>query len=371
MTRLVGLAAALLVSGCSGEKKKAPRPPPVPVKLATAVRQEAPMRIEAIGRAAAVQTVDVKPRVDGVIEKVAVEDGQHVKRGELLFTLDRRPFLADLAGAEANLKRDRANAANAAKDATRYSTLVKKGYVSREQADQRKAAAKASAATVGADLAALKNARLRLAYTRIRAPLSGRAGAVLVNAGNVVTTNQTTLLTINQLQPIYVDFSVPEKSFPRIRARMKRHILDVDATPRGGGGAVSGTLIFSNNQIDEKTGTVQLRGIFPNRSERLWPGEFVDVAVTLETPLEVMVPEAALQTGQAGLFVWVVKKDNTVEMRQVISSRTVEGQAVIDAGLRAGERVVTDGQLRLSPGTRVRESRKGGGEVAQAEEGGR
>jgi multidrug efflux system membrane fusion protein len=348
------LAAAVHSGGCSGP----PKPPAreaVPVHVATAARREMPIEIAAIGHVEAVASVAVKAQVGGQITRVAFREGQDVGKGDLLLTIDPRPYEAELAQAKANLERDRARAQNAQDDVKRYAGLVAKDYVTQQQFDQAKAEAAAAEATVRADEAVFENARLQLEYSSVRAPIDGRTGSLLVQVGNIVKANDDrTILQINQIHPILVAFAVPETHFSEITRRARAGKLSVRATPPDGGSPAQGELNFVDNAVNASTGTIQLKGVFANRDSRLWPGQFVTVVLNLAIePDAIVVPSQAVQTGQAGPFVFVVKDDLTVESRGVTVARVLPPLAVIAKGLSAGERVVTDGQLRLSPGAKV------------------
>jgi len=282
----------------------------------------------------------------------------------VLFTLDPRPYQAALAQAQAAVARDRAMAANSASDQRRYGDLVQKEYVTREQYDRIAAETASAQATVKADEAAVEAARLQLEYCTIRAPLSGRTGSLLVHQGNLVKANDAQpLVVINQIRPIYVTFSVPQAQLPDIEKYRSAGQLAVEAVPSEGGGAQqNGMLSFIDNQIDRATGTILLKATFPNESRALWPGQFTKVRLTLARQADaVVVPAQAVQTGQQGQYVYVVRPDQTVETRAVQVARTVGSDTVVSAGLTPGETVVTDGQLRLAPGVKVkaREGRSG------------
>jgi len=301
--------------------------------------------------------VALKARVGGQVIRVGFQQGQDVRKGDLLFQIDPRPYQAALAQARAQLERDRAIARNAEDDVKRYTDLVKKDYVTREQYDSTRAAAAAAVATTKSDEAAVENAQLQLSYCTVAAPMSGRTGSVLVNPGNMVKGNDDNpLVVLNQVQPVYVSFSVPESSLAQIRQRLSPgEKLKVLAAASGNpSNTQTGELSFLNNAVDPGTGTILLKATFPNENEALWPGEYVDVVLTLATEAKaIVVPAQAVQTGQAGQYVWVVKNDLTVESRPVTLSRTQGPLAIVAKGLEEGERVVTDGQLRLAPGTKV------------------
>jgi multidrug efflux system membrane fusion protein len=328
------------------------------VTVQTAQEKTVPVQIEAVGRVQAYAVVSVESRVDALVTQVHFQDGQYVQAGDPLFTLDSAPFEAQLRQAQANLAKDQAQLENARKQLERNESVVEKGYVSREQYDQAVAAANALAATVKADQAAIDVVGLQVQYCRINSPINGRAGAVQVDVGNLVKANDTghPLVIINQVQPIYVSFYVPETSLPDVREHMASGTLPVRATvPRHEDTPVRGELTFLDNTVNPASGTVQLRATFANEDRWLWPGQFAQVVLTLASqPGVVVVPSRALSTGQKGPYVFVVKPDLTVEYRTVTAGRTVDDEVVIEQGVRAGENVVTDGQLRLSDGSRVR-----------------
>jgi membrane fusion protein, multidrug efflux system len=289
------------------------------------------------------------------VAKVHFQDGQRVKKDELLFTIDQRPFEAALHQAEANLARDVAEARNAKAEADRRARLLEGGFVSRDEHDQVQTKAVSLEATVKADKAAVENAKLRLQYCYIRAPIDGKVGQVLVDAGNVVKNNETVLAVVNQIDPVYVTLSVPEQELPEIRRRMATEKLAVEVTFAGDqGNPVTGELSFINNTVDTTTGTVLLKAVFHNEAERLWPGQFVQVAMTLSVQHDaVVVPPQAIQPGQAGQFVFIVGPDLTVQVRPVTVGQTKGSETVVTTGLAADERVVTEGQIRLAAGMTV------------------
>jgi membrane fusion protein, multidrug efflux system len=352
-------AAALAATACS--KKKDPKagaaPEAAPVVVVNVARQDVPVEVRAVGHVEPFTTVAIKARVGGQVTKVGFREGQDVRQGEVLFQIDPRPYQAALAQARAQLERDRAIARNAEEDVKRYTDLVRKDYVTREQYDATRATAAAALASAKADEAAVETARLQLSYCTVTAPVSARTGQVLVNPGNMVKGNDDNpLVVLNQIQPVFVSFSVPESSLAKIRERLRpAGKLAIAASPAGDPSRTeTGELSFVNNTVDPGTGTILLKGTFPNEDEALWPGEYVDVVLTLATePQAIVVPTQAVQTGQAGQYVWVVKKDLTVESRPVTVARTQGPLAVVARGLEAGEQVVTDGQLRLAPGARV------------------
>ncbi len=409
------VAVALAAAGCSdratGSTKGQAAPPAIPVGAGTAEEKTVPVQVTAPGNVQAYTTVGVKSQVAGQIMQVHFTEGHDVKRGDLLFTIDPRPFeatlqqaqanvgkdtaqlrqmeaalgqrQAEITQAQANLERDQAQWENARVQEARYKDLVQKEMVAREQYDQYRTNLAALSATVQADRAAVENARaaaraaeaqvenaraaikadeamvdaakLQLGYTTIRASMDGRTGNLLVQAGNVLKASEDNpLVVIAQVRPIYVSFSVPEQHLAAIKTyraqgTLKVEAIAADARQR----AVVGALTFVNNTVDPTTGTIQLKATFPNADNALWPGQFVDVALTLTAEQAVVVPSQAVQAGQQGTFVFVVKSDRTVESRPVKAGRRLAREIVIEQGVKPGERVVTDGQLRLVPGARV------------------
>jgi len=412
---IAGVAlAALALAGCSesqsGAQARPPQAPAVPVGAALAEQRLVPVQVTTVGTVQAYTTVGVKSQVAGQIDQVHFTEGHDVKKGALLFTIDPRPLQAALRQAEANVAKDRAQlrqmeAAQAQRQAEvlqteanlerdvaqmetakvqekRYATLVEKELVAREQYDQVRTVMASMQATVQADRAAVDNARastraaeamvdnaraviqsdeaavetasLQLAYTTIRAPMDGRTGNLLVQAGNVLKSNEDNpLVVIAQIRPIYVSFAVPQQHLTAIKKYRADGTLKVEAMPDAKQPAAAGAVTFMNNTVDPTTGTIQLKATFANSDNALWPGQYVDVALTLTTARAVVVPTQAVQAGQQGPFVFVIKADSTVESRPVKVGRRLARESVIEQGLKGGERVVTDGQLRLVPGTRV------------------
>jgi len=354
---MCGAGLAFLVA-CSSEQvapQAAPADMAVPVTVATVLQKTVPVEVHAIGNVEAFSTVSVKAQVAGEVEKAYFQQGQDVKAGDLLFTLDRRPFEATLQQLEANLARDQAQLRNADAQAERMESLYHDGIVSKEQADTFRTTADALAASVRADEAAVKKARIDLGYCTILAPIAGRTGDLLVHPGNIVKSNETVLVVINQVRPIYVTFSVPEQNLSKIKKFQARGALGVEALiPDDELPPSKGALTFINNAVDSTTGTIQLKASFQNSDNRLWPGQFVNVVLKLTTqPEAVVVPSQAVQTGQSGFYAFVVKPDLTTELRTVVPGSTVGAETVIENGLAPGEQVVTDGQLRLYPGAKI------------------
>jgi multidrug efflux system membrane fusion protein len=343
------------VSACADSKAKQSAQRVVPVKMGDVIQQNVPLQINAIGNVEAYNTVSVKALVGGEIVDVHFREGQDVRQGDLLFQIDPRPYEAALKQAEGALARDIAQAKNAEEQAKRYEILVQKDYVSRDQYDQLRANAEALSAAVQADKANVETARLQLAYCTIKSPIDGRVGSVLINKGNVVKANDVAMVTINKIIPIYVTLSVPEQNLSEIKKYMAEGPLKVEALiPGDEKRPVQGMLTFVNNAVDTTTGTIQLKATFENKDRRLWPGQFVNSVVTLTTQRNaVVMPSAALQAGQQGQYVFVVKPDFTVESRPVVIARSSGEIAVVAQGVKPGEKVVTDGQLNLIPGSRV------------------
>jgi multidrug efflux system membrane fusion protein len=325
------------------------------VTTATATLKTVPIQVRAIGNVEAHSTVSVKAQVAARVEKAYFTEGQDVKKGDLLFTLDRRPFDTALQQAEANLAKDQAQLENAKAEAERYTKLFQEGIVSKEQYDSMRTNADALAASVRADEAAIEKARIDLSYCTIQAPIDGRTGALLVHPGNLVKDNDAVLVVVNQIHPIYVTFSVPEQYLADVKRYRAEGPLKVEAiVPSLEQNPAKGVLTFIDNAVDNTTGTIKLKGTFENPDNRLWPGQFVNVALTLTThPNAVVAPSQAVQTGQVGQYVFVVRQDMTAEYRPVVAGDNVAGETVIQKGLVAGETLVTDGQLRLVPGMKV------------------
>ncbi len=427
------LLAAVACAACSGdraESKQAQQRPAVPVAVAVVEKKTMPLQVQAIGTVEAYAVVSVRAQVGGELQRVHIKDGEIVKKGDLLFTIDPRPFEATLAQAQANLARDlvqvqqaravlerdlarvaqtkaalardEAQARNASTQVQRYADLFKRELVAQEQYDQIRTNSEALAAsvqadeadvrsaeetvradqaairsaeqTVRADEATVENAKLQLAYTSIRSPIDGRAGSLILNAGNIVRAGgntDSTLLVINQLRPIYVSFTVPQQQLPTIRRYMAMDQLEVAAIPAGDPRPVIGSVTFIDNTVDAATGTIRLKATFANEEGRLWPGQFANVTLTLASEADaIVVPSAAIQSGPQGAYVFVAKDDSTVENRRVVVARAQGNDTVIAKGLQAGEKVVTDGQPRLTQGARIdirgaeRQAGPGGGERA-------
>jgi multidrug efflux system membrane fusion protein len=359
------VCCTLLAGGCKGGAQQAPQQEGVPVTVAQVEKKTVPQQVTAIGTVEPMQTVQVRTQIGGTLTGVHFREGQEVKRGDLLFTLDARPYQAAVAQAQSAVARDRAKLIDAEANAGRLTELAKREFVTQQQAETARADAASLKATVAADEAAVEQARLNLAYCTIRSPVTGRTGSVLVHAGNVVKANDVTLVVIDQLQPIYVSFAVPERVLPQIRARAGEQLSvaarlsdqkpgEVPESAAIHGQVEQGVLTFVDNAVNSQTGTILLKATFDNKDESLWPGSFAMATLTLgELRDATVAPSQAVQRGQQGQYVFVVKQDGTVESRLVTVSVQDEHQAVIEKGLRPGEVVVTDGQLRLAPGARV------------------
>ncbi|MGH9486848.1 MAG: efflux RND transporter periplasmic adaptor subunit [Terriglobales bacterium] len=338
------------------------------VTVARATTENVPTNLQAIGSVQAINTVSVKTLVGGQLDSVDFHQGDEVHSGQVLFQIDPQPFQAALAQAQANLARDLATDKLDQAEARRYSDLGKQGIVSAEQVEQMVSTAAAADALVKADEAAVQSAKLQLSYCTIASPIDGRTGNLLVQAGNTVQPNSSILVTINQIKPIYVAFSVPEQYLQQIKQLEARHPLEVQAHAQGDNDLEDGNLSFINNAIDTTTGTIQLMATFSNPHEKLWPGEYVNTNLTLEVLQNAtVVPASAVQTGENNnLYVYVLDANNTVENQTVTTSTTWNGETVITHGVEPGQTVVTDGQLGLFPGAKV--SIKPGGGVAAGPE---
>ncbi len=422
------LTAGIALAACSGDKAESKqsqqqRRPPVPVTIASVERKTVPLEIRAIGSVEAYSVVSIKAQVGGELMRIHIKEGQDVRKGDLLFTIDPRQLEAALAQAQATvakdqvqvqqaravlerdrsriaqtqaaLARDQAQARNAVVAERRYADLLKRELIAQEQYDQFRTTAESLSATVRADeadvksaqdtvladeaavqsaeelvradQAAVDNARVQLSYATIRSPIDGRTGSLLLHEGNVVRatgTNDSTLLMINQVQPTYVSFTVPQQQLASIKRYMANGRLEVEALGAGDPRAVRGVVTFIDNAIDPNTGTIRLKATFSNEERRLWPGQFVNVVLTLATEADaIVVPSQAVQAGQQNTsYVFVVKPDATVENRRIAVARTQGTDTIVASGLEPGEKVVTDGQARLVPGAKVEVRAPGGGE---------
>ena len=373
---LIVAARVMLHRADAAEKAKAAEPPPIPVVTAAVAKEDVPILLSGIGTVQAAQSVTVKVRVDGQLQKVAFTEGQDVKQGDLLAQIDPRPFQAALDQAIAQKTKDEATLANAQKDLERYTTLFAQDSIQQQTLDTQKATVNQLKATIQSDQAQIDNARVLLAYTTIRSPVTGRTGLRLVDAGNIVHAADTTgLVVINQIDPIAVVFTLPEEHVPKVNEAMQKAgatPLQAQALGRETGEALAtGRLLLVNNQIDTATGTVQLKAQFPNKAHALWPGQYVNVRLVLGTRHDAAtVPESAVQRGPEGLIAYVVKPDDSVETRPIRVARTQEGKAIIDDGLAPGTRVIVDGQYKVKPGVKVAEAKQGApaGPIAQQSE---
>jgi multidrug efflux system membrane fusion protein len=390
----VGLASTLVVclTGCTTRDDRPNKTkgvmPPTPVTIALAQARDIPIQIRQIGSVEPVAVIAVKAQISGELTRVLFKEGEEVKKGQELFEIDPRPYqqaldqagaalqkdIALVSQAEANLARDRAQAANAKQQAKRYAGLEAEGVISKDQNDSYQttsqvqdeavradeAAINSAKASVVSDRSAVETAKLNLSYCYIRSPIDGRAGSLLLQAGNLVKANDTTaLVNINQLQPVYVTFSAPEQLLREIQRYNAGHGLTVNATGVADGSnrgvTATGQLTFIDNTVDSTTGAIKLKATFPNNDRALWPGQFISVVMTLRTlDHATVVPSEAIQSGQKGQFAFVVKPDQTVETRLVTVGQTVDNQIVVETGISPGETVVTDGQLRLFPGAHIR-----------------
>ncbi len=359
-------AAAVLVAatfGCSrGESAAGRGAAPVPVRVGKVERRTVAVTFRAIGTVEPLETVAVRSRVGGELVQVLFREGETVRAGAPLAVIDRRPYEAALAQAEAILARDQALLEKAEADVTRYAGLVAKDFITKESYDQMVANVAALRATVAADRAAVELARLNLEYCTILAPIPGRTGALTVKVGNLVKANDDKpLVTIHRTQPIQVAFAVPAQYLAPVLAQRENGIKVLAALAEGEEATEEGSLTFVDNAVDAATDTVLLKGTFANQRERLWPGQFVQVTVVLgEEPDRVVCPAAAVQTGQSGQYVFVVQEGDTVVLRPVVVARADEREAVVEQGLEGGETVVTDGHLRLASGVRVEVKPNGG-----------
>jgi multidrug efflux system membrane fusion protein len=352
-----GLGTYIVSDGRAKEGKGGAKgPPAVPVNVVLAAQQSVPVRLQGIGNVEAYQTVSIKARVDGQIMEVKFREGDPVSKGEVLFRIDPRPYQAALRQAEANALRDAAARDQARSQAKRYQELLDKNFISKEAFAQIRTNSETAEATAAASRAALENARLNLEYCTISSPLDGYVGKVLLQAGNLVKANDVNALAvINQVKPIYVNFSVPEQSLPEVRKYMAAGPLAVEVVPPDPTAPrIAGQLIFIDNAVDPTTGTIKLRARFDNAEAALWPGQFVNVSLRLyEQADAITVPASAVQTGPDGQYVYVVGADSLVDIRKVTVQRADAERAIIATGLAKGEQVVTRGQLRLGPKTRV------------------
>jgi len=351
---LATVGGTTLVSACA--KEAPPKKPPIPVNVIAVQQQAVPRLITTNGVVEPLQSVAIASQVGGILNRVNFHEGDEVRVGQILFEIDPRPFQAALNQARGVLTKDEAQAASAQRDAARYEALVSKDYVTKSQADQATATAAAATGTTQADRAAVERARLDLENAVIRAPISGKAGSLLVKQGNLVRANSTPpLVVINQIHPILVRFSIPQSQLPELQKYSKAGTLSVTVTPSEGGGMPStGTLSFIDNAVDSTTGTVLLKARFANDANTLWPGQFVSVQLRLYVQENaVVVPAQAVLTGQQGSFVFTVDANKKAKQQMVVTGQTLDSVTVIERGLPAGSHVIVDGQSRVSPGAAV------------------
>jgi membrane fusion protein, multidrug efflux system len=375
-----------LLTGCGSAPQAqsgGPVFPPVPVSTGQATEESVPIQVQSVGNVESSSTVEVKAQVAGPLLTVKFAEGANVKQGDLLFEIDPRPFRealrqaeanvakdeAQLRVAEANVARSRAQLRNAQAEKTRFEQLSKEGISTRQQEDQVSTTAEVAEhsvhadeasiesirATAESDRAAVEQAKLNLAYCEIRAPISGRVGNLLLHPGNLVKANgDTAMVVINQIVPIFVSFGVPERYLGRISLQQSQHKLKVEASPdKDSKQAVTGSLAVIDNTVDANTGTIRLKASFDNKDARLWPGQFVNVSLTMETQKATLIPSEAVQVAQNGSFVYLVKSDQTVEPRPVVVGQTIGPKVIVEKGVAAGETIVTDGQSRLFPGAKI------------------
>ena len=365
LVALVALGAGVyffVADGRAKESRKAPKgAPAVPVTIATVAQETVPIRLQAIGNVEAYSTVALKARVDGQIVAVNFREGDAVKKAEVLFRIDPRPYEAALRQAEANALRDRAAREQARSQEKRYQELLEKNFISKEAYAQIRTNAETAEASAKASQAQLENARLNLDYCTIPSPLDGYVGKVLLQAGNLVRANdQNALAVINQVRPIYVNFAVPEQSLPEVRKYRAAGPLVVETLADPSAAAVKGELIFIDNAVDPSTGTIRLRAQFENADAALWPGQFVNVSVRLTEQVDaIIIPSTAVQNGPEGQYVYVVGPESLADIRKITVMRTDGERTIVTSGLQKGERVVTRGQLRLGPKTRVQIAKPG------------
>jgi len=347
--------AGCVLTGCAQKQAPAAREA-VPVVVATVERRDIPIELHAIGNVQPYSTVQIKSQVSAQLEKVHFKEGEDVKKGQLLFTLDRRQLEADLKKLEGQVAKDQAQLVNYDAKAARFTQLLKEGVISQQDYDAAVSDAEAIKASLAADRAAAESQRVQLNYTSIYSPIDGRTGGLQVHEGNLVKQNDVPILvTINQITPIYVEFALPEQQLGEVKRFSATQKLKVKAVVAGDNDHPAlGDLSFIDNAVDSTTGTIKMKATFTNLDHRLWPGQFVDVALKLTTEAHaVVVPSAAVQSGQQGAYVYVVQPDMTAINRNISVARTYGSDSIVNSGLQPGERVVTDGQVRLQPGAKV------------------
>ena len=354
---LLAAGSYFLVRGFPGSRAAEPKAPPtVPVTTAAVTSKSIPVRIHAIGNVEPYTTVAVKARVDGQIVGVRFKEGDEVRQGAVLFEIDARPFEASLKQAQANLLKDNALLDRAAEQEKRYKDLLEKKFISTDAYEQVRTNTATAQATVRGDEAMVENAKLQVEYTTIRSPITGYAGKIMIQQGNLVRAGDAApLVTINQVVPVFVTFSVPEQNVSEIRAYQAKGVLKVEAKlPNATTTPAAGRVSFVDNSADTTTGTIKLRAEFPNTDKALWPGQFANIALTLyDQANAVVTPSAAVKDGPSGPYVFVVRPDMTVELRNIKVARTEGDDSVVTSGLTPGEQVVTVGQLKLAPGSKV------------------
>jgi len=359
-------AASLFLSGCSDSsqddaKKSSAGTAAVPVVTARAETKDVPIELRNIGNVEAYATVNIRSQITGQITKIHFLEGQEVKKGDLLFTIDPRPANGALRQAEADLKRDQAQLVSAKLEFDRTKKLLESSIASRDDYDKAEAVFHALEATVMSDEASISRAQLQVEFTALRSPIDGRTGALMVREGNIVKAPDDLLVTINQVHPIYVTFSVPEQDLPAIRRRMGETKLTLEVQAASEPGLTNaaapksrGELSFVDNGVDPATGRIKMKATFPNEDNVLWPGQFVQSTLILDTLKQaVVVPTPAVQSSQSGDFVFAVKPGNTVEKRSIQTGFAWLGSTVVEKGVQSGETIVTDGQLRLTDGAHV------------------
>jgi multidrug efflux system membrane fusion protein len=368
------LAVAAFFCGCSAkatgnDAQKKVSSPPVPVVVTQAEARDVPVELRNVGNVEAFATVTIRSQITGQITKIHFREGQEVKAGDLLFTIDPRPSEGALKQAQADLKRDQAQLVSVRLEFERAKKLLENSIGSRDDYDKAEAGFHALEATIMADEASVSRAKLQVEFTGIRSPIDGRTGNLMVKEGNVVKAPDDYLVTINQVHPIYITFSVPEQELPAIRQRMKASPLIVEGEiPGETGEPARGELAFIDNAVDTTTGRIKLKAVFSNTNDVLWPGQFLQTKLILRTLNHAtIVPDEAIQSSQSGEFVFVVKANSTAEKRPVVVGLSRGGKTVVENGVQAGETVVTDGQLRLKDGSPVTAQTQGGGQSAQVE----
>jgi multidrug efflux system membrane fusion protein len=333
---LVPVALGAFASSCAKQQAARPPRPPVPVDVGTVIQKTMPVEVTAVGNVEAISTISIRAQVPGEVQQVHFKEGDFVTKGRVLLTIDPRPYEAALAQAKAALARDKATGVYNRAQAQRYKTLFDEGVVPAQQVDSYTSAAEASDAIVNADVAAVKTAELNLEYCTIKSPIDGRTGTIMVKPGNLVKVADVPIVVINQVNPIYVNFTVPQKYWPDIKGHVDRGVLPVMATiPQDPGPPIRGTLTFVDNIVDTTTGAIHLRGTFENPQNRLWPGLFVSVLLTLsQQPNATVVPAQSIVTTPDGSYVYVVKANNRVEQRTIVPARTIDAETVVEKGLQ-------------------------------------